>query len=743
MYQRIVITALLALLLVAVAPAAAQDAPPTLPLDRANGLPAVTPLPNPDALSTAFGPWDWDAMLANLYGDPLPDPLAVTLPPAYQGDLPAAPFDLSAVRFADEVALTPAQRALLAQNGFVVVPGGRARFEEAYLWDESWQTETGHSYWVTTDALLNALHLVFDNLLAFVEREELVRRVSVVTHAAQGAAAGQMADAAAAGLGDAARAAQAYYAVALGLLDAEAYSGAVPADVKAIADPLISAALAAEGRLAVPFLPGGYQEDFSQYRPRGRYAGSPAHEAYFRAMMWLGRTTFLARDDAALRAGLLALRALVNSDAYADWQMVSDTLGFLVGPGDNLGPAELLPLAQDIFGADLPLAALADDALLAQLREQIALLPGPRISNVVRPIGTQAEQLDDATRGFRVFGQRFTFDGYAMQQLIYPEVGTVGHERVLPSALDVAAVFGSDAAYDLLRQRGDTAYENYDANLAALRAEVDATHAEDWLQTVYGGWMLALQPLWNRDAAAYPPLLNSDAWLLRDLHAGLASWTELKRDTLLYTAQPMGGLGGGGEFVLSTHSMVEPNPLVFARVAVVATLTYQALEAGQVGLVTDGSGAPSGVGMLQSALRSLTWLSANLAEMARKELWGEPLSDADELFLKYQLGSALLGIRHQAEFALANPPELAALVADVASNPDAGVALQVGTGYVDDIYVVTGSPTGLQLTRGAVYSFYEFTQPIDDRLTDQTWWALLANGAAPPRPAWASVFYAE
>lgn len=742
MYQRIIMTALLAFLLAAVAPAAAQDAPPTLPLDRANDLPAVTPLPNPDALTTAFGPWDWDAMLADYHGDPLPDPLAVTLPPAYQGDLPAAPFDLSAVRFADEVALTPAQQALLAQNGFVVVPGGLAHFEKAYLWDAAWLTETGHSYWVTTDALLNALHLVFDNLLAFVEREELVRRVSAVTLAAQDAAAGQLAAAEAAGLGDAARAAAAYYAVALGLLDAEAYSDAVPADVKASADPLISAALAAEGRLAVPFL-ARYQEDFSQYQPRGRYAGSPAHEAYFRAMMWLGRVTFLARDDAALRAGLLTLRALVNSDTYADWQMVSDTLSFLIGPGDNLGPAELLPLAQDIFGDDLPLDALADDALLAQLREQIAALPGPRISNVVRPIGTEADELDDATRGFRVFGQRFTFDGYAMQQLIYPEVGVVGNERILPSALDVAAVFGSDVAYDLLRQRGDTAYANYDANLAALRAEVGATKAQDWLQTVYGGWMLALQPLWNRDAAVYPPLLNSDAWLLRDLHAGLASWTELKHDTLLYTAQPMGGLGGGGEYVLTTHSMVEPNPLVFARVATVAALTYQALEAGQVGLVTDGSGAPSGVGMLQSALKNLTWLSASLAEMARKELWGEPLSDDEELFLKYQIGSSLMGIRYTAEFVLEDPPDVAALVADVASNPDAGVALQVGTGYVDYIYVVTSSPDGLQLTRGAVYSFYEFVQPIDDRLTDQAWWELLADGAAPPRPAWASVFYAE
>jgi hypothetical protein len=742
MLRRIVFVALLASLLAALTPAAAQDAPPVLPLDLVNDLPAVTPLPNPAALTTAFGPWDWAAFMADFWEEAPPDPLAVALPPTYQGDLPAAPFNLADVRFADEVAFTPAQQALLAQNGFVVVPGGLMRFEEAYQWDETWETETGHSYWVTTDALLHTLHIVFDNLLAFVEREELVRRVSNVTFAAQGAAAGQFAAAEAAGLGEAAQAAQVYYAVALGLLDTEAYGDSVPVDVKAIADPIIGAALAAEGRLDVPFLPD-YEEDFSQYQPRGRYAGNPAHEAYFRAMMWLGRITFLARDDASLRAGLLALRALVNSDAYADWQMVSDTLGFLIGPGDNLGPTELLPLARDIFGADLALDAIADDALLAQFRDAVMALPGPRIANVIRPMETQADELDDATRGFRVFGQRFTFDGYAMQQLIYPEVGAAGSERILPSALDIAAVFGSDTAYDLLRQRGDTAYENYDTNLAALRQEVGAVSAEDWLQTTYGGWMLALQPLWNRDADVYPPLLNTDAWRLRDLHAGLASWTELKHDTLLYTAQPMGGLGGGGEYIMTTHSLVEPNPLVFARVAVVATLTRQAMEAGQMGMITADPNTPSGVGMLQSALKSLAYLSARLTEMARKELWGEPLSDDEQLFLKYQLGSSLMGIRYTAEFSLEDPPELAALVADIASNPDAGLVLQVGTGYVDYIYVITDSPDGLQLTRGAVYSFYEFTQPIDNRLTDQAWWDMLAGGKTPPRPAWVGPFYAE
>ena len=82
-------------------------------------------------------------------------------------------------------------------------------------------------------------------------------------------------------------------------------------------------------------------------------------------------------------------------------------------------------------------------------------------------------------------------------------------------------------------------------------------------------------------------------------------------------------------------------------------------------------------------------------------------------------------------------------MADVASNPDAGTILEVGTGEIDTIYVVTDSPDGPQLTRGAVYSYYEFTRGIDQRLSDEDWRAMLAGGEAPPRPDWIDSFYSR
>lgn len=705
-------------------------------------LPPVVPVENPGTLQNDFVSWDWAAFLGDSWAQP-PDPLTIELPEEYLGSLPVGPFDLSQVRFLDSINLNDEQLRLLAQNGFVVVPDTVNQFEDPYRFDNIWDVNTGHGYWVTTDAVLHELYVAFANLLNFMETDELYGRVRNVALESYKTAFVQYDAAQGTSLEEPARAATLYYAVALGLLDPQAYTDTVDAALQTDAVTLLDAANAAEGRLAVPFLPR-YQEDFSQYKPRGNYTTSELLQRYFRGMMWLGRITFLARDDASLQASLLALRAMEQSGAMTDWAAVSELLTYLIGPTDNLGPAEYLPLAQAIYGNDMPLDTLADMNRLSEFRTQVKALPGPRINNVVRPMGTEVAALDDSTRGFRLFGQRFTFDAYAMQRLIYPYVGETGSERKLPSGLDVAAVMGSDIAYNLLVQQGDTNYKNYDTNMLGLREDVNQISGSDWLENLYGGWLMALQPLWNRNEQSYPALINTEAWRLRELYAGLGSWSELKHATVLYVAQPMGGLGGGGEFVADTTNYVEPNPLVFSRVAIIAASVVQGLDARNIGKQDfTSSDAPDGLVFIRDAFHELAIVSARLADMANKHLWGIPLTDDEQIFLKYHFGEELWYVRYSAELAVSNPPEMSAIVTDVASNPDAGTVLQVGTGYVNYIYVITDSPQGLQLTRGAAYSYYEFVNDIDNRLTDETWQEMVQNGNLPQRPAWISSFFSN
>src|SRR5262249_27566203 len=149
----------------------------------------------------------------------------------------------------------------------------------------------------------------------------------------------------------------------------------IPQDVQADAQTIVQMAMAGEGQLQVPILES-YTEDFSQYKPRGHYAGDPILESYFRAMMWLGRITFKANSNADTLTGLLVLRALTSSlDALTGWQHVFDTLNFLIGPTDDLSPSDYGPLMINVFGME-DLTILGDSAKLADFLQQVSQLPG-------------------------------------------------------------------------------------------------------------------------------------------------------------------------------------------------------------------------------------------------------------------------------------------------------------------------------------------------------------------------------
>ena len=83
-------------------------------------------------------------------------------------------------------------------------------------------------------------------------------------------------------------------------------------------------------------------------------------------------------------------------------------------------------------------------------------------------------------------------------------------------------------------------------------------------------------------------------------------------------------------------------------------------------------------------------------------------------------------------------------MADVHSDYNsARQALEEATGYPLFLYAAFELDGKLQLFVGASYAYYEFTAPLDERLTDEEWTALLDSGQAPPRPAWTDEWIVE
>ena len=699
-------------------------------------------------------PSDWTWLLFTTRD--IPDPMELTLPSVYAGDLPALPVDLTDVDFVNDTGLNEQQLALLAQNGFVVVPGSDERFYDTYsgygdewgydsafsspIGEDGLPTELGQPNFITADVVLNSLYDVFHQLLAELEREEFYPLMYNAVLQMTSEANAQYQAAMGTSIEIPARNTLLYLTVALQLMDAIPWSEspdtrqpifeAIAPDVLEEAQIIKAQILAADTQSEISFLTD-YTENFGAYRVRGYYEGDPLLESYFRMMTWLGRITFRANNPSETLSALLMLRALQTSGAYDNWFDVQDTLGFFIGPVDDLSPLDYYPLAESIFGADLSLEALSDETLLQSFMDGVTTLPAPRVNGLVLAADTSTEDIAELTRGFRLMGQRFTFDGYLLGQLFTPYV----ESRPLPSGLDVPAVLGSDVAVNLVN--GD---EQYQGQLASLRGEVTAITEENWQENIYSYWLYTLDAMWNHEnPAAYPPLMSTEPWMLRELQSGLASYTELKHATVLYVKQPE-GFGGGGPPLLA-YGYVEPNPVVFARIAILSGRVYLYLL--ERGFIPDQylPYDTNNLFLLGGALRSLSEMAGRLAEIARKELTGEPITD-DEYFYIQEAFRNHLQVLEVTVYEYPDIPPVA-LVTDIATNSTFQTALQVGVGAVDYIFVVIPGPRGYQVARGGVFSYYEFVGDSNNRLTDSEWRERAASGDLPARPEWIDPFFSE
>lgn len=78
------------------------------------------------------------------------------------------------------------------------------------------------------------------------------------------------------------------------------------------------------------------------------------------------------------------------------------------------------------------------------------------------------------------------------------------------------------------------------------------------------------------------------------------------------------------------------------------------------------------------------------------------------------------------------------LVADVHTDPNTMEVLEKAVGNPHIIIVAV--PINGQLVRGGTFSYYEFTQPVSNRLTDEAWREMLDQGNEPDFPEWTGSF---
>jgi hypothetical protein len=684
-------------------------------------------------------------------------------------------FDPTRVKYFDQVSaalqLTAEEQRVYRQHGLVSIDHRRPHsmgsvYHAIYTMDLP--------VLITTDSILHAMHRSFDSALMALESSLFLP----IVEAALAQSSEELARAAAASRAPELRKnfedVDLYFTVARNLLaGAGAAENAAPTT---IAPKLIEAeavdeilkkvaSLTLEQSPSTSIYGGRRAVDWSQFRPRGHYTQSARLSNFFRAMLWLGRTdlgwTLRAPDPAAgldidperERAdAALAVLLLQRSGELEHLASVSRIIDFMVGRADNV--------TIDQVGAALAVAKIRQSDQLAEpdalARFDAALGASPAGAQQIRGqvLGADARGTVPTALplSFQVFGQRFLIDSFVLSRVVFDSIvfDRKKQTRMVPSGLDVMAALGNDTAVRLLAP--ELTKHKYSSNLLAARRVVDAMTPDEWNETAYNQWLSTLRTLDDAPESAqhFPASLKGEAWRRKQLRTALASWAELRHDTILYAKQSYSSTAC--EY---PAGYVEPYPAFFRRVReLTATLSTRlgSIAEPRVKPAKAGAGArgstnalPTVRERLQSFFAGFASTMDRLERLATLELSAQPFSAEDEAFLKKTIdrrGGGSGPPRYDGwypQLIFGERPDLwEPVVADVHTDPNGPQVLHEGVGNTEFLVVAIDNGPHRAAYVGPSYSYFEFTRGA--RMTDEEWQAQVSNGSAPPPPAFTRTF---
>ncbi len=685
--------------------------------------------------------WYWDTMMgrweleeyAEYEGRKVPEYQFTKEEEAFMAKLKAREEELKKHNFADGKPVIdnlinrfqiespdPKLTDMLVKQGFAIVPDTYDQLFQVY------ENNDYHNFpsFVTTDLYLQLYHMYFDCMLRRAEDGKLFNALQDFCRKGYRECSRAVANPVNQQEKALAEFSQAYFAIALRLLDPKEECAVAPQYQKMVEDEVAKCTSASTA--FSPFME--YTEvmfPYALFRPRGHYTRNERLQRYFRGMMWVQTAAFDTDKPSMMRrAAFMAKTVCGNAELNAAFKAIFDPMTFLMGQPDNITLMQVYDILQRYNYAKL----IRNDKELRKFVAEVDVLAERQTR--IRP----KIQLSGRNK-VNLMPQRYQPDAEVLQEM-YDWKSKVS-QRFCPKGIDFFAAGGSPLALQLDKE-GET-WDEFDANMSRMQKRMGEI---DWKENIAVRWQQVLLELSKgRHPSNAPYFMTGTAWGKKDLNAALASYAELKHDAILYAKQPMGAeCGDGGPEDPIVRGYVEPNIDFWTAVIDLLNATKEAF--GALGIMTD----------------EMLALTDDMAEEAqfflncsKKELAGKTLSEQEyrqleivgAVFENMTLNMMRNGNEYLEWEDIEGADRKVAVIADIYTANGKNVPMEKkavlynAVGPADVIYVVVEIDGYLYLTRGAVFSYREFHDALDvPRHTDEEWQELLKEKPRLGVPKW-------
>jgi hypothetical protein len=524
--------------------------------------------------------------------------IAPVAPHAWDRKTPPKYLDIIDRRYA----LTNREKAALAKNGFVVP----ARLKEtAYAWALHDVYQSQLPIYISSDAILHAIYKGNDVALIDGERT-LLPRLETALATMQDKLSGRPYPS------EVKEDLNIYLNVARTLLNDPEKA---PPPELASAKPLIESAQKGNQGLQTLTLFGRARVvDWSQYTPRGHYAGDPDLERYFRGTMWLSRLEFnlVSRSSRSSQPGITpnpeeTPREAVDALALAD---LAESAGVL----SELDRVEQMWTEFAGKREDISLDALNQLRKRAGITSFVVPDSAEKLKAVIGNGFQRTARIHYMPQGSTtlpaiatMLGPRIVPDTQVETNLVHSRVP----DRAMPSFADVAFLLGSDRAKTYLAPEL--------ARFSGLQPALDRGRTE--MQSIdrsslYTAWLAAIRDVFAVPSGTVPSFTKTTAYADMKVNTAVAAYGQLRHNYVLVAGQPYDE--GGCEI---PDGYVEPNLALYESLVVYAQRGLAASKA--------INASKTNIDYFERLEKELRVLVA----LVKDELAGRPLSDEEKRWL--------------------------------------------------------------------------------------------------------------